>query len=59
MKVSESAIAEIKEMGFVVVSVSEFEFKGAMRKAIKVRKPRGRKLFEIVEYDNGLLSQAA
>ena len=44
---------------YIVVAVREFSHKGEVREAITVRLPRGKKLGEVVRYENGLLSEVA
>jgi len=41
----------------VVISESEFEYKGVTRKAIKVKKARGKRIYEVVQYENGKYSE--
>lgn len=41
-----------------VVGSKEFEYKGQNRKIVHVQKPRGKKYFGIVLYENGSISSA-
>ena len=42
----------------VVLSETTYTHKGAKRTVIKVRKPAGRKVYEVVRYENGVYSDA-
>lgn len=42
----------------VIISVDPYEYKGAHRQAIKARKARGKKVYMVVLYENGLYSDA-
>jgi hypothetical protein len=44
----------INETEYTVTAVREFSHNGATRHAISVRLPRGRKIGEVVRYENGL-----
>lgn len=54
----ESLEAAVKtNMKVTVLSVREYEHKGAKRKAIKVKKARGKKTHLVVQYENGMYSE--
>jgi hypothetical protein len=42
----------------VVLSETVYGHNGAQRTIIKVRKPAGRKVYEIIRYENGVYSSA-
>jgi hypothetical protein len=51
---------KISAHGFdwTVVGMIEFEHKGEKRIAVKVKKPRGRRTYEMVIFENGAISEA-
>lgn len=46
----------INGQNYVVVSEKEIVVNGDVRKVLKVRKPNGRRLYEVVVYANGSTS---
>ena len=42
----------------VITAISTYEHKGAARKSLKVRKSNGKKIFTVIQYENGLYSEA-
>ena len=41
---------------YVVVSVSEYTHKGNLRQIITLRRPKGRRNYKAVRYENGVIS---
>lgn len=46
----------IGRQDYVVLKVFAIEYAGTERHIIKLRKPRGRRAYEVVRYSNGMLS---
>ena len=42
----------------VIVNATEFEHKGNHRQSLTVRKARGKRLYNVVRYENGRYSEA-
>ena len=42
----------------IIEATSTFEYKGVIRKSLKVRKSNGKKIYEVVQYENGRYSEA-
>lgn len=59
MGVADMGTITVNGTTYIVVAVREFSHKGEVREAITVRLPRGKKLGEVVRYENGLLSEVA
>ena len=49
----------LKTKAVKVISIEDYEHKGHARKSIKVMKANGKKVFRVVQYSNGLFSEAA
>lgn len=48
----------LKAKSVVVISTKEYEHKGEKRNWIKARKAKGKKVFSVAQYENGLYSEA-
>lgn len=42
----------------IVLSVEDYEHKGAQRQSIKARKARGKRVYTIIKYETGNYSEA-
>ena len=42
----------------VILKVIDIDYKGSKRIQFNVRKPRGKKVYRVVMYDNGMFSSA-
>lgn len=41
-----------------ILSVEDFEHKGAKRQSIKAKKARGKRVYTVIKYETGLYSEA-
>ena len=58
MKLFDTLEQAMKTKKAVVLNIEEYEHKGNQRKSIKAKKSKGKRSYNVIQYENGKFSEA-